>query len=123
MSILINVGHTSRFHIGRIILLVAAALMTLNHTVLLFALNKPVLFMGYAAFNMYALIVIAIPFRRHEKWAWYATWILPIGLALPATDPKLAPFYSIVAAACVLGLLLTMRDFFAVAHQVAHRVP
>jgi len=123
MSILINVGHTSRFHIGRIILLVAAALMTLNHTVLLFALNKPVLFMGYAAFNMYALIVIAIPFRRHEKWAWYATWILPIGLALPATDPKLAPFYSIVAAACVLGLLLTMRDFFAVDHQVAPRVP
>ena len=123
MSILINVGHTSRFHIGRIILLVAAALMTLNHTVLLFALNKPVLFMGYAAFNMYALIVIAIPFRRHEKWAWYATWILPIGLALPATDPKLAPFYSIVAAACVLGLLLTMRDLFAVDHQVVHRVP
>jgi len=123
MSILINVGHTSRFHIGRIILLVAAALMTLNHTVLFFALDNPVLFLGYAAFNLYALIVIAIPFRRYEKWAWYATWILPIGLALPATDPKLAPFYSIVAAACVLGLLLTMRDFFAVDHQVAPRVP
>ena len=124
MSILINVGHTSRFHIGRIILLVAAALMTLNHTVLIFALNEPVLFMGYAAFNLYALIVIAIPFRRHETWAWYATWILPIGLAIPAsTDPKLAPLYSIVAAACVLGLLLTMRDFFAVDHQVAPRVP
>jgi hypothetical protein len=123
MSILINVGHTSRFHIGRIILLVAAALMTLNHTVLFFALDNPVLFLGYAAFNLYALIVIAIPFRRYEKWAWYAAWILPIGLALPATDPKLAPFYSIVAAACVLGLLLTMRDFFAVDHQVAPRVP
>ena len=126
MSILINVGHTSRFHIGRIILLVAAALMTLNHTVLLFALNKPVLFMGYAAFNLYALIVIAIPFRRHEKWAWYATWILPIGLAgsaVLAADPNITPFYDAVAAACVLGLLLTMRDFFAVDHQVAHRVP
>ena len=124
MSTLINVGHTSRFQIGRIILLVAAGLMTLNHSVLIFALDDPVLFMGYAAFNLYALIVIAIPFRRHEKWAWYATWILPIGLAIPAsTDPKLAPFYYIVAAACVLGLLLTMRDFFAVDHQVAHRAP
>ena len=124
MSTLINVGHTSRFQIGRIILLVAAGLMTLNHSVLIFALDDPVLFMGYAAFNLYALIVIAIPFRRHEKWAWYATWILPIGLAIPAsTDPKLAPFYSLVAAACVLGLLLTMRDFFAVDHQVAHRIP
>ena len=124
MSTLISVSHTSRFQIGRIILLVAAGLMTLNHSVLIFALNNPVLFMGYAAFNLYALIVIAIPFRRHETWAWYATWILPIGLAIPAsTDPKLAPFYYIVAAACVLGLLLTMRDFFAVDHQVAHRVP
>ena len=124
MSTLINVSHTSRFQIGRIILLVAAGLMTLNHSVLIFALDDPVLFMGYAAFNLYALIVIAIPFRRHEKWAWYATWVLPIGLAIPAsTDPKLAPFYYIVAAACVLGLLLTMRDFFAVDHQVAHRVP
>ena len=123
MAATVNVGHTSRFHIGRIILLVAAALMTLDHTVLFFALDNPVLFLGYAAFNLYALIVIAIPFRRYEKWAWYATWILPIGLALPATDPKLAPFYSIVAAACVLGLLLTIRDFFAVDHQVAPRVP
>jgi hypothetical protein len=123
MAATVNVGHTSRFQIGRIILLVAAALMTLNHLSLMFILDDPVLFLGYAAFNLYALLVIAIPFRRCEKWAWYATWILPIGLALPATDPKLAPFYSIVAAACVLGLLLTMRDFFAVDHQVAPRVP
>ena len=124
MAATVNVGHTSRFQIGRIILLVAAALMTLNHSVLIFALDDPVLFLGYAAFNLYALIVIAIPFRRHEKWAWYATWILPIGLAIPAsTDAKLAPFYYIVAAACVLGLLLTMWDFFAVDHQVADRVP
>ena len=34
-----------------------------------------------------------------------------------------ASIYSSVAAACVLGLLLTMRDFFAVDHQVADRVP
>src|SRR5215212_2591356 len=64
MAATVNVGHTSRFQIGRIILLVAAALMTLNHSVLIFALDDPVLFMGYAAFNLYALIVIAIPFSR-----------------------------------------------------------
>ena len=126
MAATVNVGHTLRFQIGRIILLVAATLMTLNHSVLIFALDDPVLFMGYAAFNLYALIVIAIPFRRHEKWAWYATWILPIGLAgsaALAADSNITPFYCAVAAACVLGLLLTMRDFFAVDHQVAHRVP
>src|SRR5215211_796824 len=121
-----NVSHNARFKTGRIILLVAAALMTLNDAVLMFVLDDPVLFLGYAAFNLYALLVIAIPFRRGEKWAWYATWILPSGLALSAVlagDPKITPFYLAVAAACVLGLLLTMRDFFAIDRQVLHRVP
>jgi hypothetical protein len=126
MAATVDVGHTPRFQIGRIILLVAAGLMTLNHLSLMFIIGNPVLFMGYAIFNLYALIVIAIPFHRCETWAWYATWILPVGLAASAAlagDPNIAPIYYGVAAACVLGLLLTMRDFFAVAHQVAHRVP
>ena len=125
MAATVNVGHTSRFQIGRIILLVAAALMTLNHLSLMFILDDPVLFLGYAAFNLYALLVIAIPFRRCEKWAWYATWILPVGLAgaaVLAADPNITPFYYGAAAACMLGLLLTIRDFFAVDHQVAPRV-
>ena len=126
MSTLANVSHNARFKTGRIILLVAAVLMTLNHAGLVFVLDDPVLFMGYAAFNLYALLVIAIPFRRREKWAWYATWILPIGLAAPAAlagDANIMPFYYAVAAACVLGLLLTMREFFAAHHPVAQRVP
>jgi hypothetical protein len=116
MSTLVNVRSNARFKIGWIILLVAAGLMTLNHAGLLFVLDEPVLFMGYAAFNLLALVVIAIPFRLHEIWAWYASWILPIGLAAPAAlanDPNIAPFYYVVAAACVVGLLLTMQDFFA----------
>ena len=60
MSAAVNISHNARFKAGRIILLVAAALMTLNHAVLVFALDDPVLFMGYAAFNLYALHV----------WAW-----------------------------------------------------
>jgi hypothetical protein len=114
MSATVNAGHNARFKTGWIMLLVAAALMALNHIGLIFALDEPILFTGFAAFNLYALVVIAIPFRRHERWAWYATWILPIGLAAPAfTDPNIALFYYAVAGACVLGLLLTMRDFFA----------
>ena len=126
MSTTANVSHNARFKAGRIILLVAAALLTLNHVALMFVLDNRILFMGYAAFNLYALVVITIPFRRCEKWAWYATWILPIGLVVSAAlagDPNITPFYYAVAAACVLGLLLTMRDFFVVDRQVAHRVP
>ncbi len=110
----IAVEHDARFRIGWIILLAAAALMTLNHAVLAFVRGQPVLYMGFAAFNLYALVVIAIPFRRCDRWAWYATWILPIGLAAPAfTDPNIAIFYYAVAAACVVGLLLTLRGFFS----------
>ena len=96
MSTIVNISYNARFKTGWIILLVAAALMTLNHLSLMFIIGDPVLFMGYAAFNLYALLVIAIPFRRCEKWAWYATWILPVGLAASAAlagDANITPFY------------------------------
>ena len=105
-----------RFKSGWIILLVSAALMTLNHLSLMFFLNDPTLFAGFAAFNLYAFLVILIPFRRGEKWAWVTTWILPIGLAAPAFiagNGNIAIFYYAVASVCVPGLLLTMRDFFS----------
>jgi hypothetical protein len=88
--------------------------MTLNHFVLTFALGEPALFLGWTAFNLYALLGITIPFRSLEKWAWYATWILPIGLATAAfVAPNVALYYFSVAAVCVLGLLLTTPDLFA----------
>ena len=104
----------TRFKFGWITLLVAAALMALMHFSLIFFLDEPVLFTGFAVFNIYALIVIWIPFRRGEKWAWMTTWLLPIGLALPAAlDPDIMIFYFAVAAICVLGLVLSMQTFFS----------
>ena len=113
-SATVKVGQNLRFKIGWIILLLSAVLMILNHIVLFFVLDNPALYLGWAAFNLYAFLVICIPLRRLEKWAWYATWILPIGLAVTAfTNPDIAVYYYAVSAACVLGLLLTMLDFFA----------
>ena len=104
----------TRFKFGWIALLISATLMALTHFSLIFILDEPVLFTGFAVFNLYALIVILIPFRRGEKWAWMTTWLLPIGLALPAAlDPDIMIFYFAVAAVCVLGLLLSMQTFFA----------
>ncbi|MCQ3978364.1 MAG: hypothetical protein DPW09_33475 [Anaerolineae bacterium] len=114
MSTVVNFGQNARFKIGRIILLATAALMTLNHASMIFVLDEPILFTGFAAFTLYAFLVIYFPFRRHEKWAWAATWILPIGLAVPAfADASIALLYYTFAALCVLGLLLTMPEFFA----------
>jgi hypothetical protein len=38
--------------------------------------------------------------------------------AAASTDSNIALFYYAVAATCVVGLLLTMRDFFAGDRQV-----
>ena len=114
MSADTNLTRNFRFKSGWIILLVSATLMALGHFSMIFFLDEPVLFAGFAAFNLYAFLVIYIPFRRGEKWAWVATWILPgLALLIAATDPGIAIYYYGVAAVCVLGLLLTMRDFFS----------
>ena len=110
----IGAGQNLLFRAGWIVLIASAALMTLNHFVLIFYLDDPVLFLGWTAFTLYALLVVVIPLRRLERWAWYATWILPIGLAAGGfSAPDIAMFYFAVAAACVVGLLFTMRDLFS----------
>jgi hypothetical protein len=105
----------SRFKTGWVLLLIAAGLMVLNHFMLIFAEDEPTLFIGYTAFSFYALVVLLIPFRRYERWAWYCTWILPLGLVAPAffNFDTIGIFYSVFAAICVLGLLLTRQEFLA----------
>ncbi len=104
-----------RFRIGWIVLLIVAGLMALMHFALIFVIHdEATLFAGYAAFNLYAFVVIWIPFRRRERWAWFTTWILPITSALVAavaTDPGIPPLYYAMAAVSALGLLATIRYF------------
>lgn len=113
MSTNVNSAAGSRFKIGWAILLGIAALTTVGHFTMIFFLEAPTLFTGYASFNLYAFIVLLIPYRHVEKWAWYATWIFTIGLALAAVfDPNIAVYYYTVAALCILGQLLCMPEFF-----------
>ena len=115
MSTNVSFGQNSRFKMGWIILLVIAALMTLGHFGLIFFfMDERVLFAGLASSNLYAFLVIYLLFRRGEKWAWVVTWTLPaLAFLIAVTNPNLAIYYYGVAAVCVLGLLLTMRDFFS----------
>jgi hypothetical protein len=115
MSANVSFAQNSRFKMGWIILLVIAALMTLGHFGLIFFfMDERVLFAGLASSNLYAFLVIYLLFRRGEKWAWVVTWTLPaLALLIAVTNPSLAIYYYGVAAVCVLGLLLTMRDFFS----------
>ena len=116
MAANVNFGKNSLSKTGWIILLVLSALMVLGHFSMIFFQggDETTLFIGLTVFNLYAFIVIFIPFPRGEKWAWVATWTLPaLALLIGVTNPSLAIYYYGVAAVCVLGLLLTMRDFFS----------
>ncbi len=100
-----------RFKIGWITLLVVAALMTIGHFGLMLVETEPGL-ASWTAFDLYALLVISIPFRRRQKWAWYGTWILPIGLAFVAavaTELNMRVPYGAFAVLCALALLVTAR--------------
>ena len=62
-------------------------------------------------FNVLALVVILIPFKRHEGWAWYALWMLPLQwLSQFAFSPDLA--YLMLALLTTVGLLLPYPRFF-----------
>jgi len=106
---------TTTFKIGWIALLVISVLMALNHIMLIFVMrDESLLFIGWAAFNLVSTALLYIPFRRGEKWAWYTSWILVIGFAVPMlfTTDVFAVMYLIIAVVMALALFLTRSAFF-----------
>src|SRR5574341_631089 len=102
------------FKIGWITLLVISALAALNHIILAFVMmDEATLFIGWAAFNLYSTLVLYIPFRRGEKWAWYTSWILVIGFAVTIFfNTQIGIFYLGAAVLMAVCLLLTRPAFF-----------
>ena len=106
---------STTFTLGWIALLVISTLATLNHLFLMIFFQEDRLFLGWAAFNVYSTLVLALPFRRREPWAWYTSWVLVIGFAVPLLlDPTkgFAVAYAIAAGVIAVGLLLTRAAFF-----------
>ena len=66
---------STTFTLGWIALLVISTLAALNH-LLIFIFQERELFLGWAAFNIYSTLVLALPFRRREPWAWAGVWHL-----------------------------------------------
>jgi len=62
-------------------------------------------------FNVFALVVVLIPFKRHEKWAWYALWMLPLQWLWQFVF-LLDLAYLMLALLTTVGLLLPYRRFF-----------
>lgn len=114
MSRQIAATRSAAFEACRIIMLIISVLMTLNHIMLPLYGDPIGLALGWTGFSLYAIAVLAIPFRRCERWAWYTSWILVIGFAAPILiiQESYTVAYLIAAGVMTLILLMTRPAFF-----------
>ena len=80
----------------------------------LYSMDLALLGMSIGAFAVLATVVAAIPYRRGERWAWYALWVVPLlwgGVAVRMfIDQYSAGFaYAVAGAIAVVGLLIPFR--------------
>jgi hypothetical protein len=114
MSTQTNATHSDTFTIGWSILLFISVLATINHIMLPAYGDPAALAIGWTGYSLYAIMVLVIPFRRRERWAWYSSWILVIGFAsgILITRESYVVAYLIAAGVMALSLLLTRPAFF-----------
>lgn len=115
MSTQTKVTHSETFTIGWIVLLFISALTTLWLIILMLTIveDAPVL-VSWAVLSLYATIILSIPFRRGEKWAWFSIWIQVIlfGSTIFFSPPEIAMKYVFAAGLMALCMLLTAPAFF-----------
>ena len=77
----------------------------------------------WIGFNILALVLIVGPYRRGERWAWYALWLMPLLLVgYFVLSPELAMNLVLAILTAALGLLLPYRRYFPDADQQPSRV-
>lgn len=105
---------STRFKVGWIALLILSSLSVLNHLSLIFFIpDEAVLFIGWTALNLYSTLTFFFPFRRGERWAWFASWILVVVYAsMLAFDPQIGIMYAVIAGLMALALVITAPAFF-----------
>jgi hypothetical protein len=68
-------------------------------------------------FNVITLVMVLIPYRRYERWAWYTLWMSPLQWLLQFVFlPDLT--YLTLALLSTAGLVLPYRRFFSRAKKV-----
>jgi len=133
-SILSAVSDTSRptarspggllFQVAWWVLVVLTGLFALNHIVGAVAFasstDERLMFTAFAALQLLALVVLLIPYRRGEMWAWWAIWI-PVAmmiLALAFSVDGISIAYSSVGVVMALAQVATLPRFRASTAQL-----
>jgi len=106
---------TTGFKTGWWILISLSALSVMMHAGLLFALpDEELLFLGWVVFSLYSVAVLLFPYRRGEKWAWFATWLIVLAFAVVILfDSEFGVMYLAMAGMMALGQTLTRGAFFS----------
>ena len=108
----------ARFQIAWWVMAVLSAASAVNSFVRIFLESSPEFVVGWVAFNLFSTIVLLIPFRNGERWAWYSTWILAMGFASVAVVTteywfwQVGIYYLIAGGIVALCLLATRHRFF-----------
>jgi hypothetical protein len=99
---------------GWSILFVISVVLILFHAALLFTLpGEELLFVVSIALSIISAVVLYIPYRRGEKWAWYTIWAMVIPYALVIFFAPEFEGYLVIAILMALGQLLTWGAFFS----------
>ena len=102
-----------QFKIGYWMLLLLAVATTVNSFVRMFLEPFPEFVIGWIAAGLFSTVIILIPFRKGERWAWYATWIFVALLAgVFILGAEVGVFYLAAAVMVASGLLLTRASIF-----------
>lgn len=102
-----------RVRIAWIILVGLSILTALNSLVLMFFESEPIFVAGWVAASLFFAIVLLIPFRKGERWAWFSAWIFAALLAsVIIFNFQVGVYYLVVTAIVALCLLLTRSAFW-----------
>lgn len=114
MSQLTLSNHSATSKAGWGILLFVAVSNVLGHIGLaIFESGPDTVFIAWASFNLLAAVILAIPYRRGEKWAWVVISLTAVPFALVIfSNPEIGPIYLGEAALIVVGQVLTYNAFF-----------
>jgi hypothetical protein len=81
----------------------------------LYSMDLVVLGLLGAGFGLLAAVVSVIPYRRGERWAWYALWLVPITIGAVAVrmlvdQYSTGYYYAGVTAVALVALLIPIRN-------------
>lgn len=71
--------------------------------------------LAFLGFGILVLAVATMPFRRGQRWAWFALWVVPAfmtGLLVHEMQGDFVQMPAVLLALSIAGLVLPYRAFF-----------